>query len=367
VAFKTVVKNNVLRQQVEINLKSLFTPYHSREAVDLVTRVATERGVHTLRTQEANLKIGEILNDLIRTRQVTLSREWDEGSLNLIKISLNEYGWATTLEHGDLGELRVDVVKAGALENSQRVFQIAVDRLLNGSQHGFTGFASVAAAFQEAEALAPEWVIRSRSALRFVYELGTDCSDAGAVAAAAADLGSKGKLSLSTFGTEKQSRLRAEAASQREIASLIQRITLGKTLFVLPQSLQRRFLGCDYGRSRNVESESFLAGKPVEVLREIVEAVEAYRNARDNKTSTISPSKVDSPDGIDAGYRPTRQQTDLSHQAQPAAADDLINPATQQRYSRSEILRLIQTDLAAFRKLKQQNVRLLDQILQSRN
>jgi hypothetical protein len=300
---------------------------------------------------------------VVKTREVqkTAGSEWDESTRNLVGIALRELGWETALNYAEIGEVRDAADAQGVLYNQPTVFSIALNKLLDGK------FTSVTSAFEEAQALVPEWEIRNRSARQLIYEFGVvDCTNVSDISAAAAALGAKGKLSLSAYGTEKQSRLRAEAASQREIISLIQRITLGKTLFVLPQSLQRKFLGCDYGKARNVESESFLTGKPVEVLREIADAVEAYRNARGSRGSSLNPSKIDDAEGLASNYKPTHQQQQLHQQVQPEPAD-LISPATGQRYSRSEVLKLIQTDLATFRKLKQQNVRLLDQILQSRN
>src|SRR5262249_1639596 len=193
--------------------------------------------------------------------------------------------------------------------------------------------------------------------IQFAAKAGLDVGVEEDLAAVIENLGTNGRLQLSEFGLRRKQEHEAIGREQLERAELIAEITRGKEAFPIWSPA--------HGKAKQVASSS-LEQESTENLRAIAAGVTAYRAARDGKASTINPSQMDNTEGVSAGYKPTGQQQQLSQlQAQNAPAD-LIDPKTGARYTRSAVLQLIKTDVNAFRALKNQNWKQLDEILAGR-
>jgi hypothetical protein len=291
-----------------------------------------------------------------RAAEHRLTPEWDEGTRNMIRFALRDFDFGTTLNDGDIGMLRDEVFKIGRVDHAPLVVSTAQNMLLCGR------FSSVMAALESAQQIVPEYDARGQAGasmvLKAAYEGSLDCADDNALASIINHLGEKGRLILSDVGRAKKNQIQTTANELAERNRLYAEITRGKDAFPL--------FDPRYGKARQIPAAT-LETETTESLRTIAASVAAYRAARDGKASTINPSQVDSTEGVASNYTPTRQQADLTQQAQPEAANDLIDPHTNARYTRSALLQLIKTDLNTFRALKAKNVRLLDQILATRS
>ena len=150
--------------------------------------------------------------------------------------------------------------------------------------------------------------------------------------------------------------VRFETSQEKQRQGLIQRITLGRAQFVLPQSAQKIFLGVNHGKAINVDSRR-IQGESLERLKELAVHVDAYRAARDGER--VTPVVDHTPEGIVASV-PSQKTVPYMGGAGP---DLFVNPQTQREYSRSEVVNVAKNNLQLFRKLMAQDRGRLNRIL----
>jgi hypothetical protein len=202
-------------------------------------------------------------------------------------------------------------------------------------------FQSVLLALQRAKELVSEYDASGVGAQKAIFNLaverGFNLSDEQQLAAVITDLGQpkngqqQGFLPQSASARQQQTKFENEAREQFEKDRLIQSITRGKTGFPLPRTLQKKYLNEDHGKAINRDSAS-LQRLSLEDLREIDQAVAAYRSTRDGVP--VAPVAEQVEEGVSA----TRPAQQTNYMGSDALDEFLAHPSDPNReYSPKEV------------------------------
>jgi hypothetical protein len=237
-------------------------------------------------------------------------------------------GLKSTPNDGDVVAVRDRTHEKYGRWDREYVTEVGKDMLLNGE------WTAAQTALEKAKKTANEWQAEGIAArnliLKVAFGAGLDLSREEDLVATIVHLGQKNQLNPSEIGRQRQAAAAQTARDIQERARLTASITLGKEMFDLPQSSQKRLWRTDYGRPKAIPS-STLDNESLEDLRLIAAEVADLRKA---KYGTTAAPETQQDNGLEASVPAQRIPAEPQDEFLASATDP------SREYTRKELMSL---------------------------